>query len=139
MDDLTFALTDAAKGRIEKIEPTLDENEQEQITGVIITGPNTGGKTVALKTVGLYSMMAQCGLHVPCKEAVAYGEEFREHLPQAKQSGIGSTEHVWSAASSETKKLHRENRGNSPKICRGHYGGRGVKYYVGRKIFCRKN
>lgn len=39
------------------------------IRGVIITGPNTGGKTIAIKTVMLNCIMAQCGLHVTCKQA----------------------------------------------------------------------
>ncbi len=48
----------------------LDFSIGNGIRGIVITGPNTGGKTVALKTVAINCMMAQCGLHTACKDAV---------------------------------------------------------------------
>ncbi|MBR6185911.1 MAG: DNA mismatch repair protein MutS [Clostridia bacterium] len=74
----------SAERRIRLVEarhPLLDRNACVPLnlelalpdTGIAVTGPNTGGKTVCLKTVGLLTLMAQSGLHIPCGEGTVIG------------------------------------------------------------------
>ena len=58
-------------GRIDKIVEN-DFSIGGDYKSIIITGSNTGGKTVALKTVGLFILMAKSGLFLPCAEANIY-------------------------------------------------------------------
>ncbi|MCX6623339.1 MAG: Smr/MutS family protein, partial [Acidobacteria bacterium] len=51
--------------RLVPVSLSLDEHQRT----LLISGPNTGGKTVTMKTVGLLCLMAQCGLPVPCTQA----------------------------------------------------------------------
>jgi len=119
----------------------LDFSIGQDYRALVITGPNTGGKTVALKTVGLLTLMVQSGLHVP----VAEGSEFAIFSEILADIGDGqSIEQSLSTFSSHVKNIQMiiKTCGSSTLVIMDELGagtdpgeGRGFAIAVLEEIF----
>ena len=74
-DDKKILIKSMKNPILMRVKKDITENDfyiEKEKNCLIITGSNTGGKTVAIKTVGLFIIMARAGLHIPCQSAEIY-------------------------------------------------------------------
>jgi DNA mismatch repair protein MutS2 len=96
------------RGRPEPVPLTLRMGESEPV--LVISGPNTGGKTVALKTTGLLAAMAQCGLHVPAAAGTVLPVFHRIHADIGDEQSIAANLSTFSAHLATIVEMTRDLR-----------------------------